>query len=283
MEKTGLYRLLYYFILNSHFMICADAVFIEVPKDMSVGEGEDVEMPCAFKALSSAPMSLEIQWWYIKLYSPKEAPHDLQIGSPMNRTKTVRVQGNAISHHLSLSKVKKEDEGVYQCRVSDLWAEETQDLTVHASLTVTARGGMVAEEAVSHIQNRWLLRNTNIALGGSTTFKSSQGLTGGARTGHEKHWVPQLGQPDLLPSMSSSTTTSVAKSSASRLAGSAAILWHKADHAHVLLFGPCHACLASLFLFCSCLISCRIMSTMDPLLFITLLFLHKLLFILLAY
>ncbi|MEQ2271944.1 hypothetical protein XENORESO_011640 [Xenotaenia resolanae] len=238
MEKTGLYSLLYYFILNSPFMICADAVFIEVPKDMSVGEGEDVEMPCAFKALSSAPMSLEIQWWYIKLYSPKEALHDLRIGSPMNRTKgslteatkisTVRVQGNAISHHLSLSKVKKEDEGVYECHVSDLWAEETQDLTVHASLTVTARGGMVAEEAVSHIQNRWLLRNTNIALGGSTTFKSSQGLTGGANTGHEKHWVPQLAQPDLLPSMSSSTTTSVAKSSASRLAGSAAILWHKA-------------------------------------------------------
>ncbi|MED6255162.1 hypothetical protein ATANTOWER_005424 [Ataeniobius toweri] len=26
------------------------------------------------------------------------------------------------------------------------------------------------------------------------------------------------------------------------------------NHAHVLLFGPCHACLASLFLFCSCLI-----------------------------
>lgn len=55
-----------------------EATFTEVPKDVSVGEGEDVEMPCAFKALSSAPMSLEIQWWYIKMDGPKEGPDELQ-------------------------------------------------------------------------------------------------------------------------------------------------------------------------------------------------------------
>ncbi|KAM4597134.1 V-set and transmembrane domain-containing protein 2B [Fundulus diaphanus] len=268
MGGAGLYRLFYYFILNSPFMICAYAVFIEVPKDVSVGEGEDVEMPCAFKALSSAPMSLEIQWWYIKLNSPKETPQELQIGPPANRAKgclreatkisTVRVQGNAISHRLSLSKVKKEDEGVYECRVSDLWADETQEFTVHATLSITAGGGMVAEEAVSHIQNRWSLRNTNVALGwgsaGRATSKPSQRLTAGTGTGQQKHWVPQ---PDRLPSMSSTTTTSVAKSSASQLQGSAALLSHKAAYS--------------------------MMSTMDTLLFITLFFLHKLLFILLVY
>ncbi|KAM4744966.1 V-set and transmembrane domain-containing protein 2B isoform 1-T1 [Anableps anableps] len=271
MEKAGLYRLIFYFVLNSPFVIYADAGFTEVPKDVNVGEGEDVEMPCAFKALSSAPMSLEIQWWYIKLDSPKETAHELQSGFPTTRAKgslreatkisTVRVQGNAISHYLSLSKVKKKDEGLYECRVSDLWVEETQDFTVHATLTISAGGGMVAEEAVSHIQSRWSIRNTNIALGGgqagSATSKPSQGLTGGDRTGQEKHRVPQLAQPDLLPSISSTTTTSVAKSSASRLPGSTAILWNKA--------------------------ACSMMSTMDPLLFLIFLFLHKLLFILLGH
>uniref|UniRef100_A0A8C2ZWD1 V-set and transmembrane domain-containing protein 2B n=1 Tax=Cyclopterus lumpus TaxID=8103 RepID=A0A8C2ZWD1_CYCLU len=218
MEKSGLFSLLYYFILNSPFMICANAAFTEVPKDVNVGEGEDVEMPCAFKAVSSAPMSLEIQWWYLKEDVPEELPHELQISAPANRAKvvpreatkisTVRVQGNAISHRLSLSKVKKQEEGMYECRVSDLWADETQEFTVHAALHVTLGDGMVAEEAVSHIQNRWPLRNTN---------------TGGQRSGQGKHRVPQQAQPGLLPSISS-TTTLVAKSSASPLPGNAAIL-----------------------------------------------------------
>ena len=63
------------------------AAFTEIPKDVSVGEGEDVEMPCAFKAVSSAPMSLEIQWWYLKEDGPKELPHELQINAPTNRAK----------------------------------------------------------------------------------------------------------------------------------------------------------------------------------------------------
>lgn len=98
-------------------MIWANAAFTEVPKDVSVGEGEDVEMPCAFKAVSSAPMSLEIQWWYLKEDMSKELPDELQISAPTNRNKdgsreatkisTVRVHGNAISHSLSLSRVKK--------------------------------------------------------------------------------------------------------------------------------------------------------------------------------
>lgn len=144
---------------------------------------------------------------------------------------TVRVQGNAISHRLSLSKVKKEDEGVYECRVSDLWADETQEFTVHATLRVTPGDGMVAEEAVSHIQNRWPLRNANTVLGGGTvgraTSEPSQSLAGGQRLGQGKHRVPQQAQPGLLPSISSTTTTSVAKSSASPLPGNTVILRHQ--------------------------------------------------------
>uniref|UniRef100_A0AAQ4PJG0 V-set and transmembrane domain-containing protein 2B n=1 Tax=Gasterosteus aculeatus aculeatus TaxID=481459 RepID=A0AAQ4PJG0_GASAC len=235
MEKSGLYGLLYYLLLNLPFMIRANATFTEVPKDVSVGEGEDVEMPCAFKAVSSAPMSLEIQWWYLKEDVPKELPHELQISAPANRAKvvpreatkisTVRVQGNAISHRLSLSKVKKEEEGLYECRVSDLWADETQDFAVHAMLHVTLADAMVAEEAVSHIQSRWPLRNTNTGLGGGREEKGTsvpgQVMAGGQRSGQGRHRVPQQAQPGLS---STTTTISVAKSSASALLGNAAII-----------------------------------------------------------
>lgn len=44
-------------------------------------------MPCAFRAASSAPMALEIQWWYLKEDVPKDLPHELQISSPANRAK----------------------------------------------------------------------------------------------------------------------------------------------------------------------------------------------------
>ncbi|XP_035537857.1 V-set and transmembrane domain-containing protein 2B-like [Morone saxatilis] len=97
MEKTGLFSLLYYFILNSPFMHCANAAFTEVPKDVSVGEGDDVEMPCAFKAVSSAPMSLEIQWWYLKEDVPKELPHELQISAPANSAKVTPREATKIS------------------------------------------------------------------------------------------------------------------------------------------------------------------------------------------
>lgn len=143
------------------------------------------------------------------------------LGETVLSLQTVRVQGSAISHRLSLSKVKKEDEGLYECRVSDLWADETQEFTVHAALRVTRADGMVAEEAVSHIQNRWPLRNTNTALGGGAgraTSEPSQGGPGGQRAGGQgKARGPQQAQPGLLPSISSTTSSSVVKSSASSL------------------------------------------------------------------
>lgn len=58
-----------------------------MPKDVSVGEGEDIEMPCAFRAVGVSPFSLEIQWWYLKEAAPKELAHELQISAPANRAK----------------------------------------------------------------------------------------------------------------------------------------------------------------------------------------------------
>lgn len=53
------------------------ATFTEVPKDVRVGEGGNVEMPCSFKCASS--VSLEIQWWYLKVGESKQTSHELQV------------------------------------------------------------------------------------------------------------------------------------------------------------------------------------------------------------
>lgn len=128
---------------------------------------------------------------------------------------TVRVQGNAISHKLSLSGVRKEDEGMYECRVLDLYSDETQENKVQATLRVTPREGMLAEEAVSHIQNRWPLRNSNTATGGRATSEPGQGQ-GKPRV------PPPLG---IGPAPASTTTTDTAvKSSASPRPGNSSIL-----------------------------------------------------------
>ncbi|XP_051982810.1 V-set and transmembrane domain-containing protein 2B-like [Xyrauchen texanus] len=259
MEKRGPHNVLYYLILNAPLLFCVNATFTEVPKDVSVGEGEDIEMPCAFRAVGVSPFSLEIQWWYLKEAAPKELAHELQISAPANRAKvahrdatkisTVRVQGNAISHKLSLSGVRKEDEGVYECRVLDLYSDETQENMVQATLRVTPREGMLAEEAVSHIQNRWPLRYSNTATGGRATFEPGQGQG-------QPRMPPPLG---IGPAPVSTTTTPAVKSSVSSQPGNSSIL--RQQHGS----------------------GSGTMATTEPLLYITLLILHKLLSFLFDY
>ncbi|NXC80250.1 VTM2B protein, partial [Cercotrichas coryphoeus] len=141
------------------------ATFTEVPKDVTVREGDDIEMPCAFRASGSTSYSLEIQWWYLK-EPARELAHELAISVPGSRSKvankdatkisTVRVQGNDISHRLRLSGVRRQDEGVYQCRVSDYSDDETQEHKAQALLRVLSRFAppdVQAAEAVSHIQS----------------------------------------------------------------------------------------------------------------------------------
>ncbi|XP_077085406.1 V-set and transmembrane domain-containing protein 2B isoform X2 [Siphateles boraxobius] len=217
-------------------------------------------MPCAFRAVGVSPFSLEIQWWYLKEAAPKELAHELQISAPANRAKvthrdatkisTVRVQGSAISHKLSLSGVRKEDEGVYECRVLDLYSDETQEYKVQATLRVTPREGMLAEEAVSHIQNRWPLRNSNTATGGRATSEPGQG-----------QGKPRVPPPvGMGPAPSSTTTTgSAVKSSASPRPGNSSI--QRQQHGS----------------------GSENMAATEPLLYITLLILHKLLPFLFAY
>uniref|UniRef100_A0A8C5T585 V-set and transmembrane domain containing 2B n=1 Tax=Malurus cyaneus samueli TaxID=2593467 RepID=A0A8C5T585_9PASS len=132
----------------------------------AAGEGDDIEMPCAFRASGSTSYSLEIQWWYLK--EPARELQDTEAGGGQGRLpplmpcrpcallQTVRVQGNDISHRLRLSGVRRQDEGVYQCRVSDYSDDETQEHKAQALLRVLSRFAppdVQAAEAVSHIQS----------------------------------------------------------------------------------------------------------------------------------
>uniref|UniRef100_A0A8C6ZM21 V-set and transmembrane domain-containing protein 2B n=1 Tax=Nothoprocta perdicaria TaxID=30464 RepID=A0A8C6ZM21_NOTPE len=127
------------------------ATFTEVPKDVTVREGDDIEMPCAFRASGATSYSLEIQWWYLK-EPARELAHELGAAA----VGTVRVQGNDISHRLRLSGVRRQDEGVYECRVADYSDDETQEHKAQALLRVLSRFAppdVQAAEAVSHMQS----------------------------------------------------------------------------------------------------------------------------------
>ncbi|KAI1243182.1 hypothetical protein IHE44_0000768 [Lamprotornis superbus] len=53
-------------------------------------------------------------------------------------TNTVKVQGNDISHKLQISKVRKKDEGLYECRVTDANYGDLQEYKAQAFLKVNA-------------------------------------------------------------------------------------------------------------------------------------------------
>lgn len=71
------------------FCLPLPGTFTEVPKDVTVREGDDIEMPCAFRASGSTSYSLEIQWWYLK-EPARELAHELAISVPGSRSKVTR-------------------------------------------------------------------------------------------------------------------------------------------------------------------------------------------------
>ncbi|XP_032051496.1 V-set and transmembrane domain-containing protein 2B [Aythya fuligula] len=254
MGKRGLLGTLCYLMVNAPLLFGVTGTFTEVPKDVTVREGDDIEMPCAFRASGSTSYSLEIQWWYLK-EPARELAHELAISVPGSRSKvankdatkisTVRVQGNDISHRLRLSGVRRQDEGVYECRVADYSADETQEHKAQALLRVLSRFAppdVQAAEAVSHIQSGAAPRRHGPAARATPPPGPGPG----------KRPPPPPPPPPADGGPSAASTAATASSSASPPPGQAAILRQQ----HGSGTGPIYAT--------------------DPLLYVFLLILHKL-------
>ncbi|KAF6728043.1 V-set and transmembrane domain-containing protein 2-like protein [Oryzias melastigma] len=108
--------------------VSGNAVFTEVPHDVSAHRGQDVEMACSFRGAGTPSYSLEIQWWYIRNHldwtdrqpwiTNEVAPEE-EMPKDATKISVVKVVGSNISHKLRLSRVKPSDEGTYECRVID--------------------------------------------------------------------------------------------------------------------------------------------------------------------
>ncbi|XP_070707456.1 V-set and transmembrane domain-containing protein 2-like protein [Pempheris klunzingeri] len=125
--------------------ISGNALFTEVPHDITTQSGEDVEMACSFRGAGSPSYSLEIQWWYIKDHrdwqnKPDHSTNNVvpqeETSNDATKISVVKVAGSNISHKLRLSSVKPSDEGTYECRVIDFSGTVAQHHHVRAYLQV---------------------------------------------------------------------------------------------------------------------------------------------------
>nr|XP_040059890.1 V-set and transmembrane domain-containing protein 2-like protein [Gasterosteus aculeatus aculeatus] len=129
--------------------ISGNALFTEVPHDITTKSGEDVEMACSFRGAGSPSYSLEIQWWYIKDHRGRQekpawitnnvAPLE-ENSKDASKISVVKVAGSNISHKLRLSSVKPSDAGTYECRVIDFSVTVAQQHRVRAYLRVEPEG-----------------------------------------------------------------------------------------------------------------------------------------------
>uniref|UniRef100_A0A3B3IF26 V-set and transmembrane domain-containing protein 2A n=1 Tax=Oryzias latipes TaxID=8090 RepID=A0A3B3IF26_ORYLA len=131
-----------------HIGFSFEGRFTDLPSNMTVKEGQNIEMACAFQS-GTASVYLEIQWWFLKAPEPTDSEEDVEaqememIPEPDpddegTKISTVKVQGNDISHKLQLSRVSKSDEGLYECRVTRANYGEIVEYKAQAWLKVNA-------------------------------------------------------------------------------------------------------------------------------------------------
>ncbi|XP_016295386.1 V-set and transmembrane domain-containing protein 2-like protein [Sinocyclocheilus anshuiensis] len=136
--------------------ISNNAVFTEVPHDITAQSGQDVEMACSFRGAGSPSYSLEIQWWYIRnhrewtekqTWSTNQVVPQNEMSKDATKISVVKVAGSNISHKLRLSSVKPSDEGTYECHVIDFSDSKLRHHRVRAYLQVERAEGNVPPPA----------------------------------------------------------------------------------------------------------------------------------------
>lgn len=133
--------------------ISSNALFTEVPHDITAQSGQDVEMACSFRGAGSLSYSLEIQWWYIRnhrewtdkqTWTSNQVVPQNEMSKDATKISVVKVAGSNISHKLRLSNVKPSDEGTYECRVIDFNDSKLRHHRVRAYLQVEQGEGNAA-------------------------------------------------------------------------------------------------------------------------------------------
>ncbi|XP_016053772.1 PREDICTED: V-set and transmembrane domain-containing protein 2A isoform X1 [Miniopterus natalensis] len=168
--------------------LASQAKFTEFPRNVTATEGQNVEMSCAFQS-GSASVYLEIQWWFLR--GPEDPEPAAEVAGaqvellpdrdPDNdgtKISTVKVQGNDISHKLQISKVRKKDQGLYECRVTDASYGELREHKAQAFLNVTASGHarrvQAFEASPMWLQDAKPRKNGSAAAPSSTHGSASQ-------------------------------------------------------------------------------------------------------------
>ncbi|XP_064016846.1 V-set and transmembrane domain-containing protein 2A isoform X2 [Pogoniulus pusillus] len=140
--------LIFFSVMYIQQGLSMQAKFTEFPRNVTATEGQNVEMSCAFQS-GSTSVYLEIQWWFLRAAEDQEAEAEVtgtqvellperDLDSDGTKISTVKVQGNDISHKLQISKVRKKDEGLYECRVTDANYGDLQEYKAQAFLKVIA-------------------------------------------------------------------------------------------------------------------------------------------------
>ncbi|XP_051971148.1 V-set and transmembrane domain-containing protein 2A-like isoform X2 [Xyrauchen texanus] len=126
-------------------------------------------MACAFQSGMSS-VYLEIQWWFIRApeepITSEEDDDDTEMelipepdpDEEGTKISTVKVQGNDISHKLQISRVSKNDEGLYECRVTDANYGELKEYKAQAYLkvngTIRPRNRAIKKTSPLHLTDK---------------------------------------------------------------------------------------------------------------------------------